>query len=91
VTVRPWQLAQAQVARQYEILLINFPNLTLYDVNRDIARKAAQLRANDKLRPADALQVATALVYGATAFITNDKQLKRLATCLAIIVLDDFV
>jgi len=50
LTVRPWQLAQAQVARQYEILLINFPNLTLYDVNRDIACKAAQLRANDKLR-----------------------------------------
>jgi len=90
LTVRPWQLAQAQVARQYEILLVNFPNLTLCDVNRDVARKAAQLRASDKLRPADALQVATALVYGATLFITNDKQLKRLGSYVAVTVLNDF-
>lgn len=91
LTVRPWQLAQAQVARHYEILLSNFPNLTLCDVNRDVARKAAQLRASDKLRPADALQVATALVSGATLFVTNDKQLKRLASQLAVMVLDELI
>jgi len=91
LTVRPWQLAQPQVARQYEILLGNFPNLTLCDVNRDVARKAAQLRASDKLRPADALQVATALVSGATLFVTNDKQLKRLASQLAVMVLDELI
>ncbi len=91
LTVRPWQLAQAQIARQYEILLNNFPNLTLCDVNRDVARKAAQLRASDKLRPADALQVATALVGGATLFVTNDKQLNRLASQLAVMVLDELI
>lgn len=90
LTVRPWQLNQAQVARQYEVLLVNFPNLTLFDVNRDVARRAAQLRASDKLRPADALQVATALEYGATIFVTNDKQLKRLTSYLDVIVLEEF-
>lgn len=90
LTVRPWQLNQAQVARQYEVLLVNFPNLTLFDVNRDVVRRAAQLRASDKLRPADALQVATALEYGATVFVTNDKQLKRLTSYLDVIVLEEF-
>jgi hypothetical protein len=34
--------------------------------------------------------VATALVHGATAFVTNDRQLTRLAPVLDIITLDDF-
>jgi RecA-family ATPase len=59
-------------------------------VTRDVARRAAQLRARYRLRPADALQMATALVHGATAFVTNDRQLTRLAPVLDIITLDDF-
>ena len=55
----------------------------------EVARRAAQLRARYRLRPADALQAATALVYGATAFVTNDRQLMRLASLLDVVVLDD--
>ena len=52
--------------------------------------RAAQLRARYCLRPADAFQVATALVHGAMAFVTNDWRLTRLAPVLDIIILDDF-
>jgi predicted nucleic acid-binding protein len=90
LTVRPWQLGRPAVAREYEVLLVHFPHLTLADVTRDVARRAAQLRARYRLRPADALQVATALVHGATAFVTNDRRLARLAPMLDIIILDDF-
>ena len=90
LTVRPWQLDQPAVAREYEVLLAHFPHLTLADVTRDVARRAAQLRARYRLRPADALQVATALVHGATAFVSNDRGLARLAPLLDIIILDDF-
>jgi predicted nucleic acid-binding protein len=90
LTVRPWQVGRPAVAREYEALLVHFPHLTLADVTRDVARRAAQLRARYRLRPADALQVATALVHGATAFVTNDRQLTRLAPVLDIITLDDF-
>jgi predicted nucleic acid-binding protein len=90
LTVRPWQIGRPAVAREYEALLVHFPHLTLADVTRDVARRAAQLRARYRLRPADALQVATALVHGATAFVTNDRQLTRLAPVLDIIILDDF-
>ena len=68
-----------------------FPHLTLMDVTRDVARRAAQLRARYRLRPADALQVATALVHEATAFVSNDRQLARLAPTLDVIILDDFL
>ena len=90
LTVRPWQVGRPAVARKYEVLLVHFPHLTLADVTRDVARRAAQLRARYRLRPADALQVATALVHGATAFVTNDRQLRRLMPVLDIIILDDF-
>lgn len=90
VTVRPWQLGRESVARQYEALLANFPNLVLVDVTRDVARRAAQLRADYRLRPADALQVGAALVQGVTAFVTNDRGLVRLQGVTDVIILDDF-
>jgi predicted nucleic acid-binding protein len=90
LTVWPWQVGRPAVAREYEALLAHFPHLTLADVTRDVARRAAQLRARYHLRPADALQVATALVHRATAFVTNDRRLARLTPVLDIIVLEDF-
>ena len=78
LTVQPWRANRPDVARQYELLLANFPNLTMIEVNRDVARQAARLRARYNLRPADALLVATALFNRATLWVSNDKQLKRL-------------
>jgi predicted nucleic acid-binding protein len=60
-------------------------------VNPPVARRAAQLRAEYSLRPADALHVATSLVAGATAWITNDRGLRRLSSLIAVIVLDDIL
>ena len=89
LTVRPWRVGRPAVAREYEALLVHFPNLILADVTREVARHAAQLRAGYRVRPADALQAATALVYGATAFVTNDRRLTRLENVLDVIVLED--
>ncbi len=91
VTVRPWQLKREAAARQYELYLSHFPNMTLFDVDRHVARRAAQVRASHRLHPADALQIATALVHGATCFITNDYPLRRAADLLTIIMLDDLL
>lgn len=91
LTVRPWQLDQPEVARRYEAALAHFPNLSLIDVTRDVARQAAQLRAAFRLRPADALQAATALVSGATIWITNDRDLARLSPVVDVLLLEEFV
>jgi predicted nucleic acid-binding protein len=91
LTVRPWQLGQAAVAREYETLLLHFPHLVLADVTRDVARRAAQLRARYNVRAADALQAATAMLNGATAFVSNDRKLARLTRELEIVLLENFV
>jgi predicted nucleic acid-binding protein len=91
LTVHPWRAKRADIARQYEVLLANFPNLNLVDVTREVARRAAQLRAAYTLRPADALLLGTALVSRATLWVSNDKQLKRLAPEIDVVTLDDFL
>lgn len=91
LTVHPWRMDRPEVASHYEALLAHFPNLQLVDVTRTVARQAAQLRAKYNVYPADALNVATALINDATAYITNDKGLTRLAPLLDILVLDSFI
>jgi predicted nucleic acid-binding protein len=89
LTVPAWQTDRESAAREYETLLANFPNLALEDVTRDVARRAAQLRARYKIRPADALQVASSLIYKATAYVTNDRGLNRLGETIDVIILDE--
>lgn len=91
LTVWPWRQNRGDVARQYELLLANFPNLTIVDVTRDVARRAAQLRALYNVRSADALLVATGLAGEATAWVTNDTQLRRLTSEIEVFILDDWL
>jgi predicted nucleic acid-binding protein len=91
INVHPWRIGREDVARKYETLLTNFPNLEIVDIDRDIARVAAQLRARFDVRPPDALQVASGLVAGARGFLTNDHRLSGLQSLAEIIVLDDYL
>ena len=91
ITVRPWQLENESAAREYEAILVHFPNLTIADVDRDVARAAAQLRAKYKVSPSDALQVAASVSFGANAFLTNDKRLIKLEEVVDIIVMDAYL
>ena len=91
LTVQAWRINRADIARQYEVVLVNFPNLKLIDVTREIARQAAQLRATYNVRPADALQVATAMVSQATLWVSNDKKLKRLGSEIEVVILEDYL
>ena len=91
ITVRPWQLGRESVAREYEAVLVHFPNLSVVDVDRNVARAAAQLRAKYNVSPPDALQIAASLSFGAKAFLTNDRRLSRLKELIDILVLDDFL
>jgi predicted nucleic acid-binding protein len=89
LNVRPLQLGREDIARKYEALLVNYPHLQIVDIDRAIVRQAARLRVSHRLRPADALQVAAALLHGAQVFITNDRQLTRLQPLIEVIILDD--
>ena len=90
IAVKPLQLGRPDVAEEYEVLLANYPNLAVAAIDRPTARRAAELRARHRLRPADALQVAACLEQRATAFLTNDRDLQRV-TEIEVLVLADFV
>ncbi len=91
INVRPLQVGREDIARKYEALLVSFPNLTVVDVDRNVARQAARLRVAYRLRPADALQTASCLLHGAQVFITNDHQLGRLKEVIEVVMLDELV
>lgn len=74
----------------YRDILRGSENLTLLNLSAEMAERAAELRARYRLRLPDALQLAAALAFGATYFITNDKDLKRV-TELRVIVLSEVV
>jgi predicted nucleic acid-binding protein len=91
LTIPAWRQSKEAVARQYEALLANYPHLTIAPVTRDVARRAAKLRARFNLRPPGALQVAACFVEGATVFVTNDRTLARLHPVENVVILDDYV
>ena len=73
LTVRPLQLGRQDVADDYEVLLDYFPNFALEPISPDIVLEAAALRARQRLRTPDAIQIATGLRTGATLAVTNDE------------------
>ena len=90
IDVKPLQMRRPDIAEEYEVLLANYPNLVIAALDRPAARRAAELRAEYRLRPADALQVAACLEQGATAFLSTDRDLRRI-TDLQVWMLEDFV
>lgn len=62
------------------------PNLTVYYVDDRIALKAAELRRKYGFRLPDAIQLATAIVAKARAFLTNDDRLKKCKEIKIIVI-----
>jgi len=91
IGVRPLRLGRADIADEYELLISRFPNLRVYEVSIPVARIAAELRAKYRLRLGDALQVATALHFEATLFVSNDDKLNAAADEITMLMLRDFL
>jgi len=69
----PLKLDRQDVADEYELLLLHYPNLTLEPITRDILLHAAQLRAAYGFGTPDAVILATAKEAGASLIVTNDQ------------------
>lgn len=87
ILAKPKTEGLLQVARDYEYYLTTFPNLTFYEMGLDVARKASDVRSSDRIKAPDAIQLATAIFCGATAFLTNDKIFERVRG-VDILILD---
>ena len=69
--------------------LVDTLDMEITEVDQEIAKKAAQIRAQYKnFKAMDALQLATACVTGCDLFLTNDKQLKQFAEIKCVTVDD---
>lgn len=88
LTVRPLQLGRQDVADDYEVLLDYFPNFELEPISREILLEAAALRARQRLRTPDAIQIATGLRTGATLAVTNDEGWRSFPPIETIILTD---
>lgn len=88
VLALPYRQAPPGVADDILGILIQMVNIEWLSPSIGIADRAARARAVYKLRTPDAIQLATAITAGATGFITNDKDFRRV-TDVEILILDD--
>jgi predicted nucleic acid-binding protein len=84
--VMPIRLGQAQAQQDFIDILTNTNGISFVPITASVSQKAAIMRVRYGLKLPDALQVATALVAGCDAFLTNDAALQRV-TELRILVL----
>jgi predicted nucleic acid-binding protein len=87
ILTKPKAESLLQIARDYEYYLTTFPNLTFYEMGLEVSRKASDLRATERIKSPDAIQLATVILYGATALLTNDRVFERVKG-IDILILD---
>jgi len=74
VLTGPFKTGQTALAKRYEKSLSCY---NVVPVSASIAVLAAQLRSQYRLKLPDAIQLATALDVGATAFVTHDRDFSQ--------------
>jgi predicted nucleic acid-binding protein len=81
VLTSPFQAKAAALARRYLSTLDSWQTVNL---DKEIAEAAARLRAEFRLKLADAVQVASARAIGAAALVTHDRDFSRLKSLRVI-------
>ena len=90
VLVHPFRMKNIPLAEKYREILLDSDHFTTFGIFHDISENAARLRAHYAIPTPDALQIAGALFHGATTFVTNDADLKKVKD-IDILVIDDFI
>lgn len=86
--VRPKKEGDTRLCDTYRLVFRWFPNLAVRVVDGDVAEIASELRGRYRLRTPDAVHVATAIAAGADAFVTADRDLRKVRE-IEILPLDD--
>lgn len=71
--VKPMRQANFELVSRYRIGLARFRQLELSD---DVFLRAAEIRARNNLKTADAIHLAAAQIYNCAALWTNDQRLQ---------------
>lgn len=75
-----------KVIRSIAEAFLNIPNLEIIEVNQHVALEAARIRRKYGFRLPDSVQLATATLNKAEAFISNDQRLKRFQQCKIVLL-----
>lgn len=86
--VMPYRNNQVELQQIFSDLIVNGTNVLFASIDREMGRRAAELRARYNLSLTDAFQIAVALQSGRDAFLTNDMTLKRVSE-LSVVVLEE--
>ncbi len=86
ILVKPKEEGNELLADEYRLILENFPHLEVIPVDAKVADLASVIRAKYKLRTPDAIQLATSILKGAQAFVTNDESLKKVKEIESIVM-----
>ena len=76
ILVLPIKRKANKIIKEYENILCNSATVDIYDINIEIAKKAAKIRADYGFKTPDAIQLSTAILTNSDFFLTNDKRLK---------------
>jgi len=90
VLVHPMRHNEHQLVEQYQNILCNSPTINIFELNIEIAKRAAVFRAKYRLKTPDSIQVATAIYASAEFFLTNDIRLKAVSE-IETLVLDELI
>ena len=75
--IYPYQHSNMKLIKAFKDF-IDGMEIEVKSIDKEIAEKAAKIRAEYKFfKTMDALQLATACLFGCDLFLTNDKQLKQ--------------
>ena len=89
VLVVPYRAKDTALADRYQALLTGSRGLTVCAMDAAQLRVAAQLRAHLGMRTPDAIQLAVAMTFACSAFVTNDRRIRSTGG-LRVLQLEDF-
>ena len=91
ILVEPLAQKRRQLVNDIEDLLRRLTGLDLVPVDRALARRAAEIRAETRLRSLDALVAASALAAGCRYLVGNDREFARRVKGVSYLVLNDYL
>lgn len=91
ILVKPKKDNNVFIENRYKLMLTNYPNLSIVNMEYNIADIASRLRANYKIKTPDAIIVATGIAMNVDYIITNDIRLRDICNneSIDIIIMED--
>ena len=90
VLVHPLRTGNEARAEKYREILLSSESLTTFEIFHEVSEMASRLRAKYSMKTPDAIQIAVGTLYGASKFLTNDPDLRRVSE-IEILLVDDYL